>query len=34
MIAIHRAELGKPVGNLLYRYDSIKAAIDMIFLGF
>jgi toxin CcdB len=34
MVAIKRSELRKPVTNLTYRFDAIKAALDMIFLGF
>ncbi len=34
MIAVGRQNLGKPVDNLTRHYDAIRAAIDMIFLGF
>lgn len=34
VIAVDRSELGRPIANAKDRYDSIKAAFDMIFLGF
>jgi len=34
MIAIRRAELRKPIASLKDRYDAIRSALDMIFLGF
>src|SRR5688572_10578529 len=34
MIALENRELSRPVANLDDRYDDIRAALDMIFLGF
>ena len=34
IIAVDRRELGRPIANVKSRYDSIKTAFDMIFLGF
>lgn len=34
MAAVPVRNLGRPVGSLDDHYDEIKAAIDMIFLGF
>ena len=32
--AVPRAELGRPVGSLARERDQIRAALDMLFLGF
>jgi toxin CcdB len=34
MVALEYLELRQPVANLDERYDDIRAALDMIFLGF
>ncbi|MEQ1901467.1 MAG: CcdB family protein [Devosia sp.] len=34
MAAIRKSELQKPMASLTYRFEAIKAALDMIFLGF
>lgn len=34
MSAVSASELRRPVGNLMAHYDSIVAAVDMLFLGF
>jgi toxin CcdB len=34
LVAIHARELRDPIADLDSRYDDIRAALDMIFLGF